>query len=119
MPHQVVWFDVPVRNLDRAIQFYSRILAREVKKETEGMEIGVFSHSGDDVAGCLVRSDNEEPSDRGPLLYFNVAGRLDEALTLVAECGGRVLLPKHSIGPHGYRAIVIDSEGNRIALHSE
>lgn len=119
MPHQVVWFDVPVRDLDRAIKFYSRVLAREVKKAGEGMEIGVFSHSGDEVAGCLVRSDKEEPSDHGPLLYFNVAGRLDEALTVVADFGGRVLLPKHSIGPHGYRAIVLDSEGNRIALHSE
>ncbi len=119
MPHQVVWFDIPVRDLNRAIRFYSSVLDRDVKKEPGGMEIGVFEHSGDEVAGCLFRSDKEQPSDQGPLLYFNVSGGLDEAVKLVPELGGGIVQPKHSIGPHGFRAIVLDSEGNRIALHSE
>ncbi len=119
MPNQVVWFDIPVADLDRAMRFYSKVLAREIKKENPGMPMGVFSHGPTDVAGCLYKSDEIKPSDQGPLLYFNVSGRLDEAVQLTPEHGGKVIKPKHQIGPHGYRAIVIDSEGNRIALHSE
>ena len=58
-------------------------------------------------------------STGGPLLYLNANGRLDQAVAAAAANGGKVVEPKHQIGPHGYRAIVLDSEGNRIALHSE
>jgi predicted enzyme related to lactoylglutathione lyase len=51
-------------------------------------------------------------------MYLNAQGRLDEAVAAVAPNGGKVLKPKHNIGPYGFRAIVLDSEGNRIALHS-
>ena len=47
-----------------------------------------------------------------------VQGRLDEAEALVAPSGGTVLEPKHAIGPHGFRTIIRDTEGNRMALHS-
>jgi predicted enzyme related to lactoylglutathione lyase len=53
------------------------------------------------------------------LLYFNCQGRLDEAVAAVGPNGGKVLQPKHPIGPYGFRAVVLDSEGNRIALHSK
>jgi hypothetical protein len=59
-----------------------------------------------------------EPSQHGPLLYFNCQGRLDEAVAAVEPNAGKVLQPKHPIGPYGFRAVVLDSEGNRIALHS-
>ena len=52
------------------------------------------------------------------LLYFNCEGRLDEAIAVVEPNGGKVLEQKHQIGPYGFRAVVLDSEGNRIALHS-
>lgn len=119
MANQVVWFDITVLDLDRAILFYSAILGTRVQKsEFDGTAIGVLPHSGNDVAGCLITSDSEKPSSIGPLLYFNCDGRLDEAVAAVTEYGGKILKPKHSIGPHGSRAIVLDSEGNRIALHS-
>jgi len=83
------------------------------------MAIGVLPHAGQDVAGCLVLSNTDSPSDHGPLLYFNCNKRLDEAIAGVEAYGGKVMKPKQSIAPHGWRAIVLDSEGNRIALHSE
>ncbi|HMA95109.1 MAG TPA: hypothetical protein VKP30_20600 [Polyangiaceae bacterium] len=49
---------------------------------------------------------------------MNCDGRLDASITAAGSKGGVVLQPKHPIGPHGFRAIVKDSEGNRIALHS-
>jgi hypothetical protein len=53
------------------------------------------------------------------LLYFNATGRLEAATEAVVAHGGTVLQPPHSLGPHGRRAVVLDSEGNRIALHAE
>ena len=60
-----------------------------------------------------------DPDPEGSLLlYFNCSGRLDDAISMVEPNGGKVVQPKHQIGPHGFRAIVLDSEGNRVALHS-
>ena len=122
MPNQVVWFDMPVKDLDRAIRFYSAILGAPVKKEQfPGMTFAVLPHEQNDVSGCLTPGCNGEtnaPSANGALLYFNCQGRLDPAIAAVEPNGGKVLQPKHQIGPYGSRAIVLDSEGNRIALHS-
>ena len=118
MANQVVWFDIPAVDLDRAIRFYSAILGAPVSKdEMPGMAMGVLLHEGEDVGGCIYVSE-VSPSDQGPLLYFNCQGRLDEAIAAVVPNGGTILQPKHTIGPYGSRAIVLDSEGNRIALHS-
>jgi predicted enzyme related to lactoylglutathione lyase len=119
MANQIVWVDIPVKDLDRAIKFYSAVLGAQVhKEEIPGAPIGVLPHSEGDVGGCLVPHPGSA-SAGGPLLYLNANGRLDQAIAAAANHGGRVLEPKHQIGPHGYRAIVLDSEGNRIALHSE
>jgi predicted enzyme related to lactoylglutathione lyase len=55
--------------------------------------------------------------DAGPLIYWNVEGRPAQAVAAVAANGDQVLADMHQIGRHGWRAIVLDSEGNRIALH--
>jgi predicted enzyme related to lactoylglutathione lyase len=120
MAHKVVWFDVPTVDLDRAAAFYSKVLNCDIEvDEFPGGRIAVLPHSGDDVAGCLYQSDVHKPSVDGMLLYFNVNGRLCDAVEAAVAAGGQVLRPKHSLGPHGYRALVLDSEGNRIGLHSQ
>jgi predicted enzyme related to lactoylglutathione lyase len=53
------------------------------------------------------------------MVYLNANGRLDDAIASVVANGGKVLQPKHPIGPFGFRAIILDSEGNRVALHSD
>ena len=78
----------------------------------------MFPHEGNSVGGCIYQSDDYTPSKDGLLVYFNVQGRLEEATTLVSENGGQVISGNEGIGEHGFRSIVIDSEGNRIALHS-
>jgi predicted enzyme related to lactoylglutathione lyase len=117
MSHAIGWFDIPVLDMARAMRFYSTVLEREIKEEFPG--VAVMTHAKGDVAGCLYKKDGEIPSEHGPLLYFNVPGLLDDAVRLVPGLGGKIVQPKHSIGPYGFRAIVLDSEGNRIALHSE
>src|SRR5262245_27439196 len=119
MANQIVWCDIPVLNLDRAIRFYSAVLGAEVKKqEVPGMQLGVLPHEGDDVGGCLFQKAEEKPSAQGPLLYLNCQGRLDQAIAAVEANGGKVIVPKHAITPYGHRAVIHDSEGNRMALHS-
>ncbi len=119
MPNQIVWVDIPVLDLDRAITFYSAVLGGGVKKEQfGGMSLGLLPHEMGSVGGCLFQKEGEKPSQQGPLIYLNVQGRLDEAVSAVQAKGGKVLKPKESIGPHGFRAVVVDSEGNRVALHS-
>ena len=116
MTNRVVWFDVPVADLSRAIEFYSKVLDVSIE---EAHDVAILEHSGNDVAGCLVKSEDEKPSDSGLLLYFNVSGRLDAAMKATEQYGGKILKAKEQIGVHGYRTIVLDSEGNRIVLHSE
>ena len=118
--HHVVWFDIPVRDLDRAIRFYSAVLGVLLRKEQagRGVAMAVLPHTDTSIGGCLVQTMDAKPSDGGPLLYLNADGRLDAAVAATAIAGGTVLQPKHSIGPEGYRAIVLDTEGNRIALYS-
>lgn len=119
MAHMVVWCDIPVKDLDRAIAFYSAVHDVKVTKETftEG-SIGLLPFGEGGVGACLYLSEDNAPSDHGPQIYLNVADRLDEATAAAASNGGRVIKPRLPIGPYGFRAIIRDSEGNRIALHS-
>jgi uncharacterized protein len=118
MSNAIVWCDIPVKDLDRAIKFYSDLLGQKVSKETFGqMSFGLLPHQGESVGGCLITED--KPSADGPMIYINCNQRLDAAISSAEKNGGKILQPKHQIGPHGFRAIVLDSEGNRIALHSK
>lgn len=119
MSNQIVWVDIPVVDLDRAIRFYSAVLGQPVERQDfSGMCLALLPHAKDAVSGCLSPSGEGRPSREGPLIYLNATGRLDEAVAAVSANGGEVLQPKHQIGPYGFRALVLDSEGNRIALHS-
>ena len=115
--NRAVWFDIPVADLDRAAAFYQAVLGVGVKKESFGnMSFCVIDHR-DGNGGCLVLN-KEEIAAGGVLLYLNVDGRIRDAISKVVPNGGSVVQDTHPIGPHGFRAVVLDSEGNRVALHS-
>jgi predicted enzyme related to lactoylglutathione lyase len=120
MANQIVWCDIPVLDLERAIKFYSAVLGTAVRREQfSGIATGILPHDDGEVGGCLLTAAKDEPAAQGIMIYLNANGRLDEAIAAVTANGGRIIEPKHPIGPFGFRAIILDSEGNRIALHSD
>ncbi|CEK11089.1 VOC family protein [Legionella hackeliae] len=114
------WIDIPVVNLDIAVTFYTELLDMPVQKISEhGFEFGLLPHTEDNVSGCLCVMEDRKPSQSGPLVYLNVDGRLDAAIDAASAHGGKVLKNKEQIGPYGFRAIILDTEGNAIALYSQ
>ena len=117
----VCWVDIPVSDLDRAIKFYSAVLGQKVTAESAGPghKFGLLPHADSNVSGCLAVMEDNRPSQAGPLVYLSVDGRLDDAIKAAEAGGGKVLKPRHAIGPYGHRAIIAETEGNRVALHSQ
>ncbi len=123
--HNIVgWFEIPVTKMDRAIKFYETVFNVKLKRQEMGSLIMAWFPSFEDAPGSpgslVFESQYYKPSDEGVLIYFTTpSGNLDEDLEQVKKEGGRVLMPKKLITEDiGYMAIFIDSEGNRIALHS-
>ena len=117
---RVGWVDIPVSDVERAAKFYRAVLAIEVQVETFGeQQVGVLQH-GPGNGGCLVKPMDPSwtPSRNGVLIYLGAEGRIRDAVAQVKAQGGEVLEDVNSIGPHGFRAVIVDSEGNRVALHS-
>jgi uncharacterized protein len=114
-----VWFDLPVHDLDRAMRFYSYVLALPMVRENSGgRTFAVLSCPGG-AGGCLIPIPASQPIPAaGPLLYLSVEGRLRAALTEVIRLGGRIEMDVFRLGAHGWCAVVHDCEGNRIALHA-
>jgi hypothetical protein len=116
--NRAVWFDISVTDLDRAATFYNAVLGVLVTKEThDGFTFCVIDHK-EGNGGCLVPTKEKISSTGGVLIYLNVDNRLRDAVQQVDKHGGKVLENIFAMGPYDCRAIVLDSEGNRIALHS-
>ena len=116
--NRLVWFDIPVADVERAAAFYRAVLGIDVQVVPMGDgKLGVLEHH-DGNGGCLVHDAKSINRQGGILVYLNAAGRIRDAVQQAERLGGRVLAPITGIGAHGFRAIVADSEGNRIGLHS-
>lgn len=115
--NRVVWVDIPVADLERATKFYAAVLGIGVHlQQFEEFRFSVLDHQ-DGNGGCLVPMANDI-TDKGIIVYLNVDGRIRDAVEKAAQIGGKIVEPVHAIGPHGFRAMILDSEGNRVALHS-
>jgi hypothetical protein len=114
------WIDIPVIDLDRAIQFYDSVLDEPIQKIDEhGFQFGLLPHAENNVSGCLTVMEDRKPSQDGPLVYLSVEGYLNKAVKSAENHGGKVLKAIEQIGPYGHRAIILDTEGNAIALYSK
>jgi predicted enzyme related to lactoylglutathione lyase len=119
MAHAINWFEIPVRDLDRAVTFYEQILGEKLRREDfGGRPMAIFPYEeGPGVGGALITDPNRKPSADGVLPYLNTTGRLDAALAAVPKARGEIILPKTDIGGPGYIAVIRDTEGNLIGLH--
>lgn len=111
------WFEIPVQDLARAESFYSRVLDCELTEMAgPAGPFKAFQNDGMPV-GALVQDEHNQPARIGALVYFH-SDDIDGMLGRVEAAGGQVLVPKTAIGPFGHIAQFMDSEGNRMALHS-
>lgn len=119
MKEAITWFELPVTDLDRAQKFYETVLATKMKTELfNGVPNAMFP-TDTGFGGALIKDARRKPAGDGALLYLNADGMLDAVLGRVEQAGGKVLLPKTNIGDPGFIAIVVDTEGNQVGLHSE
>lgn len=115
----VVWCDIPVSDLKRACEFYHQVLNTEVEvMNFEGTELAVFYHQNGNGA-CLMPQEESISAEHGVLIYLNVTGRIEDAIEKVEKYGGSVIHDIQALGEYGFRALILDSEGNRMALHSD
>lgn len=120
MENLVGYFEIPVNDLDRAVEFYENVFGYLFERtEIDGLEMALFPSSelADRITGALVKGESYIPSKEGPRLYFKTKN-IDEILNKVLSRKGSILYPKTSIGELGWVAEFEDSEGNCIALHS-
>ncbi|HZW53973.1 MAG TPA: VOC family protein [Candidatus Elarobacter sp.] len=115
----LTWFEIPTADFDRARRFYETILEKPLNEIPFGpARIAMFPYEDPGVGGCLDEGSESRPSDTGVVVYLPAHGRLDRTLELVEPAGGRVVVPKNAIPNVGFVAHIVDSEGNRIGLHS-
>ena len=110
------WFDIPVADMDRAVQFYEKVTGRTLMRAQlpEGKETANFG-----MDGCLFKASEDEPSHKGSRVYFSAEPSIEDWITRIEASGGRILVPKTPIGEgKGHFAYFEDSEGNRVGLHS-
>jgi hypothetical protein len=120
MSHAINWFELPVSDLPRAQAFYEAILGKALRAELfAGMPMAIFPYAEGGVGGALMKMERRRPSTDGALAYLNCNGELEAVLSRVPGAGGRVVLPRTDIGAPGFIAIILDTEGNSVGLHSE
>ncbi|MFA6261861.1 MAG: VOC family protein [Bacteroidia bacterium] len=121
MAHAINWFEIPVKDLNRAKKFYETILGAKMDEmEAMGMKCAFFPADmmNGEIGGCLVLAEGYEPASNGALIYLNGGDDLNIPLQKVENAGGKIILPKTSIGENGFMGHFIDTEGNKVAFHS-
>ena len=122
MANAINWFEIPATNFQRAKDFYSKIFDVEMPVQNimdTQMAFLPAGQDGNSVGGAICTGEGYEPSATGTLPYLNGGEDLNSVLQLVQDAGGNVVVPKTKISDEiGFMGIFMDTEGNRIALHS-
>ena len=124
MQHAISWFEIGTTNLERATKFYETIFnVQLIPMDLPNIKMRMFPLDDmmTQVGGALVDSGGfHKPSaSDGPLIYLNGNPDVQKVLDKVEAAGGKIMVPKTEISPeYGYMAVIIDTEGNRIGLHS-
>lgn len=117
------WFEICATDIKRAKKFYENLfLITMDEQEIMGMEMAFFpaEHGNGKANGALVKSDMHKPSMDGSVVYLNANPDMSPVIGRIEKLGGKILMPKTHISDDiGYMAFFVDSEGNRMALHSQ
>jgi predicted enzyme related to lactoylglutathione lyase len=123
MKNAIDWFEIPVTDLDRAQGFYEQVLdakmdRAEMPESQMTMAVFPYDRTQGGAGGSLASGPGQKPSAEGSTIYLNGGDDLAIPLARVEAAGGKVIFPKSSIGVSGFIAHFLDTEGNRVALHS-
>ncbi|WP_296386663.1 VOC family protein [Winogradskyella sp.] len=117
----VGWFEIAVDDMDRAKKFYETVFQIKIKVQDFGGTLMGWFPDNDGVygaTGSLVKQESYIPSEKGTLVYF-MSNDVQVELDRVEAAGGKIYQEKTKISDdHGCMGVFIDSEGNRVALHS-
>src|SRR4029078_13321906 len=110
MPHAINWFEIPAKDFDKAIAFYETVLSINMILPFPGMKYAMFpaDMQNGEISGGLVEESGREPSQTGVLIYLNGGADLSIPLSKVEAAGGKIIIPKTSIGANGFMAQFID-----------
>jgi predicted enzyme related to lactoylglutathione lyase len=115
------WFEIPATDISRAKKFYENIFEIKMEEmEMPGMKYAMFPFNPTvaKVAGGLAQSPMHIPSKTGSIIYLNANPDLQNVLDRIEKAGGKITMPKTSIGQNGFMAFFTDTEGNTMAIHS-
>lgn len=116
----ISWFEIPAIDFQQAVNFYNHIFGIEMVQNITAVNSMAFFPVTSGIGGAVIAGSGSIPSDKGPLLYLNGGEDLNKVLNKVGEAGGRIVMQKTLISEDaGYFAIFIDSQGNKLALHSK
>jgi len=112
--------EIYTSDFSRAVTFYKAILGVDIEEiEMDGTKMGILPSDGETVNVALVHGNDYKPTAAGTVIYFNAGNDLQPTLDTIAPNGGKVIVAKTEISPEmGFFALFIDSEGNKIGLHS-
>jgi len=112
--------EIPVVDFPRAVAFYKEILSVSIEEvDMDGIQMGVLSANENAVQVALVKGPDYHPTTEGSICYLNAGSDLQTTLDKIEVNGGKVLVPKTEISPEmGFFALFMDSEGNKLGLHS-
>lgn len=119
--NMINWFEIPVTDYERAKHFYETIFDITMQTtEIQGYKMALFPSFDDKISGAICFGEGYIPSGAGSLIYLNANPDLNIVLDKASLHGGKIIVPKTLISTEvGYFASLVDTEGNRIALHSE
>jgi len=112
--------EIPATDISRAVKFYQSILDIDIQTiDMQGTEMGIFPSDGQSASVVITKGEGYEPASNGVLVHLNGGDNLEPILKKIEKSGGQVLLPKTLIDEeNGYFALFLDSEGNKMGLHS-
>jgi predicted enzyme related to lactoylglutathione lyase len=115
-----VWFEIPAMNFDRAVGFYEQVFETKLTREKMGgSELAVFPYEQPGTSGCVIQGEGYKPGRDGAVVYLRSRIDLNVPLERAARAGGKVATPKTALPEGmGFYAHFVDSEGNRVGLHS-